>query len=295
MAHLRTGIDRRDWQQRAARAVLAGFAATAAMTTTLLIAYTSMAILAMLLPGTLLGEWFGALTQNTVVELTQRELPLGVMIHLTIGMALAFIYAFVAEPLLPGRDWVRGILFALIPWVLSLVVFLPLLGGGLLGLGLGAGPLPILGNLILHLVYGAMLGAMYGRTGDIEDWRGAGLDTTADASGQQARAARGFETGAAIGIIGGGLFGSILGGAFGVGLDEILPGIPNLDPWTYALIGGFAGTAAGALIGSFAGMTPAPGENRPAAVRTIDRRRRHVVMHPTMFRRRPARGTRKAA
>ena len=42
-----------------------------------------------------------------------------------------------------------------------MIIFLPLAGGGLLGLGLGAGPLPILGNLLVHLVYGVTLGFLY--------------------------------------------------------------------------------------------------------------------------------------
>ena len=41
-------------------------------------------------------------------------------------------------------------------------------GGGLLGMNIGAGPLPILGNLILHLVYGAVLGSAYAEAA--EDW-----------------------------------------------------------------------------------------------------------------------------
>lgn len=53
-------------------------------------------------------------------------------------------------------------MFSLIPWAFSLVVFLPLVGGGFLGLGLGAGPLPILGNLLLHAVYGVTLGSVLG-------------------------------------------------------------------------------------------------------------------------------------
>jgi hypothetical protein len=57
-------------------------------------------------------------------------------------------------------------LFSLIPWMLSVGVFLPIVGGGPLGLRLRAGPLPIFGNLILHLIYGGVLGQIYGPMGD---------------------------------------------------------------------------------------------------------------------------------
>ena len=47
---------------------------------------------------------------------------------------------------------------ALIHWLLSLVVFLPLTCGGLIRININAGPLPILDNLILYLAYCAVLG-----------------------------------------------------------------------------------------------------------------------------------------
>src|SRR4051812_46080200 len=85
-------------RQKTARAILAGFAATGAMTTTLLVAYTLMANLSLVLPHTQLRDWFAALTNNTVVDLTRQSLALGVIIHLTIGLTLALVYAFVVEP-----------------------------------------------------------------------------------------------------------------------------------------------------------------------------------------------------
>ena len=56
----------------------------------------------------------------------------------------------------------------MLPALVSLVVVLPLLGGGLFGLALGAGPLPIIGNVLLHVVYGAILGVVYGPWGDLD-------------------------------------------------------------------------------------------------------------------------------
>ena len=72
-------------------------------------------------------------------------------------LLLALVYARYVEPRLSGASWWRDAVRAH-PWLLSLIIFLPLMGGGLLGMNIGAGPLPILGNLILHLVYGAVLG-----------------------------------------------------------------------------------------------------------------------------------------
>ena len=80
-------------------------------------------------------------------------------LDLAAGIVWALVFACDAnDRLIAFPGWLRGIIFALPPAVLSLVVFLPLVGGGLFGTKIGAGPLPVIGNIILHLVYGAVLG-----------------------------------------------------------------------------------------------------------------------------------------
>ncbi|MDP8923172.1 MAG: DedA family protein, partial [Chloroflexota bacterium] len=65
------------------------------------------------------------------------------------------------EPALPGPAWLRGTVFALIPLACSLFIVLPLIGAGALGLHLGAGPLPALGELTRYLAYGLAIGATF--------------------------------------------------------------------------------------------------------------------------------------
>ena len=129
--------------------------------------------------------------------------------------------------------------FALVPWLLSLVVFLPLMGGGVLGMSVGAGPLPIVGNLILHLVYGAVLGGAYAEAA--EDW----LDDT-EVDHLNAAAA---ERGAAIGLVAGLVPGLVVGWL-------IAPIFEGLVGRAESAIGiAFIGAALGLAIGSFAGMS----------------------------------------
>src|SRR5262249_161520 len=106
------------------------------------------------------------LTNNPVLDLARPNLYGAIAVYLAGGLVWAGLYAFLFEPRLAGPVWRRGCLFALVPWLFSLVVFLPLLGGGFAGLGVGAGPLPIIGNLLLHAVYGATLGEVFGPAGD---------------------------------------------------------------------------------------------------------------------------------
>ena len=78
--------------------------------------------------------------------------------HLMIGTILALIYAVVA-PRLPGPPPVRGALYGLAPWILAMLVVTPMMGMPVFG---GAAA-PAMGSLIGHLVYGAILGAIYGQ------------------------------------------------------------------------------------------------------------------------------------
>ena len=70
-------------------------------------------------------------------------------------------YGVWAADALPGPQWLRGAWFALVPLAVSWLVILPLAGAGLFGLGLGAGPIPALGEAARHLAFGLTLGVTY--------------------------------------------------------------------------------------------------------------------------------------
>lgn len=239
------------------RAIIAGFVATVTMTLTLAAGY----LVALELgspsapsyaaqPGP--PQWMWALTHNPITELTRGALPAAFALHLAMGLIWAGVYAAFFEPRLPGTDWQKGTAFALIPYVLSLVVFLPVAGGGFFGLALGAGPLPVLGNLILHVAYGVTLGLLYGRLGEhvfTESGLGA-PDEVATLARAEQTAAYGIVIGAALGAVVGISGGRLFGGPDGpVGLTASL---------LWALVGG----SVGALVGSLAGLDGRSSEGR---------------------------------
>ncbi|HET9066352.1 MAG TPA: DUF6789 family protein [Gemmatimonadales bacterium] len=78
--------------------------------------------------------------------------------NFTIGAILAVIYAFLAESRLPGPPAARGAIFAVAPWLIAMVVMMPLMGMPLFG----GGAAPAMGSLIGHLVYGAVMGGIIG-------------------------------------------------------------------------------------------------------------------------------------
>lgn len=231
-------------------AVLAGFVATGLMTVVLSLAYGGAVALGS--PGPqapAVLRWMWGLANNTVTERTQTAVPIAVGLHFTSGIATAVVYALV-EPRLRGPGWRRGMVFSLVPWILSLVVFLPAVGGGLLGLRLGAGPLPTLGNLILHLVYGAALGQLYGPSGGRSQTDTGQPEDVSDAL-ILSRDQRAITLGIVVGLVGGGALGW---------LGHVLLGLGTRPLWALVL-GAIAGSTAGALVGSFLGLSPT--EPRP--------------------------------
>ena len=85
---------------------------------------------------------------------------LGWMAHAMVGVVLALAYAVVAERL-PGAGAVRGALFALAPWLMAMLVMMPMMGMPIFGGAVATG----MGSLIGHLSYGAVLGSIYGNGG----------------------------------------------------------------------------------------------------------------------------------
>lgn len=127
------------------RAILGGLAGTLVMTAVGLWVAPMMGIPRMN-PADMLA---GAMGGNAL---------LGWVGHFMIGTVLAIIYALVASRI-PGPPAVRGALFGLAPWLMAMLVVMPMMGMPAFG---GAAATAI-GSLIGHLVYGSILGAVYGQ------------------------------------------------------------------------------------------------------------------------------------
>jgi len=50
---------------------------------------------------------------------------MGSLVHVGIGISLAFIYALFFDPWLPGPGWLRGALFSLVPWIFTITLLSP--------------------------------------------------------------------------------------------------------------------------------------------------------------------------
>lgn len=223
--------------------VLSGFVATGLMTGALLLGYAVSAIFASDAEGAnQLRVWFSSLVDNTVTEVATVNLALAIGIHLVAGIFWAIIYTGFVEPRLSGGGLVKGMIYGLVPWILSVLVFFPLAGAGILGLDIGAGPLPIIGNLILHLVYGAALGKIYA-SNSVWD------EPTWEISRENIEILDLAEKTMAIGLVPG----AVLGALIAIIASTIVGS--EIDTFMAAALGLLVGSAVGVWIGSLAGLS----------------------------------------
>ncbi len=220
--------------------IASGFVATIVMSLTMAIGFGLARAIGDTQGGTF-ERWLAALASNDLINRIGEGVAIGLVLNLVLGLVWAMIYARWFVQRLPGAGWQRGMLFSLIPWLLSLLVFFPLTGLGLFGRELDAGFLPAAGNLVLHLVYGAVLGSLYradvgARAGDPSP-----LDVDIDLTPHGSRATT-------VGMLVGGLLG-VLGGWW------FAPSVDNLAAEPLVIFGGLLiGAAMGLTLGTFAGM-----------------------------------------
>jgi len=91
------------------------------------------------------------------------------LFHFFVGTLLWGGTFGIVHDLLPGPSWLRGITFAAIAWLIVMLAVMPAAGMGLFGLEIDVVvPLVI---ALFHLLYGAMLGAVYGKLIDTDEAR----------------------------------------------------------------------------------------------------------------------------
>src|ERR1700674_3782289 len=238
---------RRRWL---ADAIIAGFVAIGTSTGALMVFFVLANGLADSRADFFRG-WLWQLTHNEVVAFSSGRPAIALALHVLLGLVWAIVYARFVEFRLSGPGWRRGMLFALVPWIFSLLILLPAAVVNLLDWAFSAGPLVPVGNLVLHLIYGYTLGQLYDASADEP---AIGADVAYDEPLSRLAVEHSEDFGAA-GI----LLGGIAGAAVGIAMAVILPPVlPNVDfgGWSIALgVGGIlAGGAVGGIVGSFAGL-----------------------------------------
>jgi len=152
MSVLQSGMTMTDMKLKAG--LIAGFIATVVLSI-LMIAKSAMGLMPQLNPVEDTVHVARVLTGLTL------PLPFGWLGHFLLGTVIwGLIYAAMHASL-PGAPVVKGLIFGALAWLAMMILFMPLAGHGLFALSVG--PQAVVVTLILHLVYGAVLGVVYAK------------------------------------------------------------------------------------------------------------------------------------
>jgi hypothetical protein len=136
---------------RAAGGLIAGFVATAALSILML-----MKAMMGLMPGLDLPKIISSMMGAPGAPIIgwAAHFMIGVLVY---GLALAWL-----DERLPGQSRVgHGLILAVAGWFIMMVMLMPMAGAGVFGLAMGM-MAPVM-TLVLHLIFGWVLGATYAR------------------------------------------------------------------------------------------------------------------------------------
>ena len=136
------------------RAMIAGFVATVVLSALMLIK-SMMGVM----PELNLASMLAGMAHD-MLGLPANP-AIGWVLHFMIGTAVWGIGFALLFTVLPGNGAVlKGIVFGALAWVLMMLIPMPMAGAGLFAMKMGM-MAPVM-TLVLHLLWGAVLGATYG-------------------------------------------------------------------------------------------------------------------------------------
>jgi hypothetical protein len=141
---------------------MAGLIATLQMVAGVSLALYVLSALGLRLPEHALSDFLQSAAAYYIAGNSVRFLVLVLMLVFIGDFVWAVVYTHVAVPRLAHVPaWIRGLLFSLAPLLVSALVVMPALGAGPLGLGLGAGLMPLAGEFFRNALYGVGLALAY--------------------------------------------------------------------------------------------------------------------------------------
>ena len=136
------------------RAMIAGFIATVVLSILMLLK-SMMGVM----PGL---DLISMLARMAHTMMGMPDTPMvGWVIHFLIGTVLwGVLFALLFKSLPGSAPVVKGMAFGVLAWLVMMLIPMPLAGAGLFGMHMGI-MAPMM-TLVLHLIWGAVLGATYG-------------------------------------------------------------------------------------------------------------------------------------
>lgn len=106
----------------------------------------------------------GLMPELDVITMLSRMMGMpaimGWIAHFAIGtIAWGGLFALIQDRLPGNTLWLRGVVFGIGVWLMMMIAVMPMAGAGLFGMALGI--MAPMATLILHIIFGAILGGTY--------------------------------------------------------------------------------------------------------------------------------------
>jgi hypothetical protein len=110
----------------------------------------------------------GLMPDVNVIAMLAKQMgtgpAMGWAAHLMIGViGYGIAYAFIFSDLPFGNHFLRGIALGVAGWLMMMVAVMPMMGSGLFGMQMPSGMMVPVATLMLHMVFGAVLGLAYAK------------------------------------------------------------------------------------------------------------------------------------
>ncbi|ERS81011.1 hypothetical protein Q672_06780 [Marinobacter sp. EVN1] len=92
----------------------------------------------------------------------ESGLAMGWAAHFMIGVVVYGVGMAVISNIMPGKSsLVGGIILGIAGWLIMMVMLMPMMGAGFFAMAMG--PMAMVATLVLHLIFGSVLGLVYGK------------------------------------------------------------------------------------------------------------------------------------
>lgn len=90
------------------------------------------------------------------------QVAMGWLAHFMIGtFVYGLVFAFIMAPMPLGNLAFRGIILGVLGWLMMMLLIMPMMGAGLFGLSMQSGMMVPIATLMLHVIFGFVLGLVY--------------------------------------------------------------------------------------------------------------------------------------
>ena len=88
---------------------------------------------------------------------------MGWIAHFVIGAVYGLVFASVSRPGTTGSIVAQGVGLGVLGWLVMMIVLMPMAGGGMFGLAMPSGMMIPVATLMLHIIFGAVLGFSFAK------------------------------------------------------------------------------------------------------------------------------------